>query len=68
MPRGKSGRIVLEIDTELKRKLYLTLEKDQKTLREWFIENAVNYISEDNISLFLAAEPKAKYEAKKHEL
>lgn len=65
MPRGKSGRIVLEVDPELKRKLYLSLEKNQKTLREWFIENASNYVIEENVSQLLVAEPNKKYKSKK---
>ena len=40
MARGKSGRIVLEIDPELKRRLYTTLENRQQTMKEWFISEA----------------------------
>ncbi len=40
MARGKSGRIVLEIDPELKRQLYTTLENRQQTMKEWFIREA----------------------------
>lgn len=64
MPRGKSGRIVLEIDPELKRKLYLSLEKNQKTLKEWFIENATIYVIEENVSQLLVAESNKKYKGK----
>lgn len=48
MARGKSGRIVLEIDPEIKRKLYLSLEKDQMTLKEWFLDSAENFITNKN--------------------
>ena len=44
MARGKSGRIVLEIDPELKRRLYITLENRQQTMKEWFISEAENLI------------------------
>jgi len=44
MARGKSGRIVLEIDPEMKRELYLTLEQNQKTMKEWFVKEASNLI------------------------
>lgn len=44
MARGKSGRIVLEIDPEMKRELYLTLEKNQQTMKEWFVKEANNLI------------------------
>jgi redox-regulated HSP33 family molecular chaperone len=42
MSVGKSGRIVLEIDPELKQRLYSTLALENKTLKEWFILTA-NY-------------------------
>ncbi len=44
MAIGESGRIVLEIDPELKRKLYSTLALENKTLKEWFIALAVLHI------------------------
>ena len=52
MARGKSGRVVLEIDPELKRKLYATLENQQQTMKEWFIREAEGLIyGEKQISL-----------------
>ena len=44
MARGKSGRIVLVVDPELKKDLYLALEQNELTLREWFILMANHYI------------------------
>ncbi len=44
MARGKSGRLVLEVDPELKRSLYFELEKEQKTLKDWFVSEAKNFI------------------------
>ncbi len=44
MAIGESGRIVLEIDPELKRRLYSTLALENKTLKEWFIALAVEHI------------------------
>ena len=44
MARGKSGRIVLEIDPELKRRLYSTLENRQQTMKEWFVSEAEELI------------------------
>ena len=44
MSVGNSGRIVIEVDTDLKRMLYATLEQDSLTLKEWFIRNAVAYL------------------------
>lgn len=53
MARGKSGRIVLEISPQIKRNLYLALEKNQITLKDWFVEAACSYISSNLQSLFL---------------
>lgn len=53
MARGKSGRVVLEIDPKLKRQLYATLENKQQTMKEWFIKEAEELIyGEEQPSLF----------------
>jgi hypothetical protein len=44
MARGKSGRVVLEIDPGLKRDLYLELEKKQLTLKSWFVSEVKNLV------------------------
>jgi hypothetical protein len=44
MARGESGRIVLEVDVDLKNALYTRLEEDDSTLRTWFIARAKEYI------------------------
>jgi hypothetical protein len=46
MPRGESGRIVIEVGPDLKRKLYAALAGDNSTLKDWFVEAATNYIAE----------------------
>jgi hypothetical protein len=46
MSRGKSGRIVLEVDPHLKRRLYTLLTAEGKTLKEWFVGQAEHYIRE----------------------
>ena len=46
MARGKSGRIVIEIDPKLKRRLYATLEYKQETMKEWFVKEAEGLIYE----------------------
>ncbi|WP_110068197.1 MULTISPECIES: hypothetical protein [Gammaproteobacteria] len=46
MSKSESGRLVLEIDPELKRKLYAVLALEQKTLKEWFIESSSSYVKE----------------------
>jgi len=51
MSRSKSGRIVLEIEPDLKRQLYLSLEINQMTLKEWFTQIAHQYIDTYDIRI-----------------
>lgn len=44
MARGKSGRVVLEIDPELKQQLYYALETNRQTMKEWFVSEANSLI------------------------
>lgn len=44
MARGQSGRIVLEVDVDLKNALYARLEEDKSTLKTWFITRAEEYL------------------------
>ena len=46
MSKGDSGRIVIEVDPNLKRKLYGVLAGDNSTLKDWFLEAATSYIAE----------------------
>lgn len=46
MPRGESGRIVLEIDPEEKGLLYAALDAEGRTLKDWFLSNARAYLEE----------------------
>jgi hypothetical protein len=45
MAVGKSGRIVIEIDPELKQKLYQSLGKDESNLKAWFLEQVDLYLN-----------------------
>jgi len=45
MPKGVSGRIVIEIEPELKRRLYSALAMDGLTLKEWFIQCAERHVN-----------------------
>ena len=57
MARGKSGRVVLEIDPELKRQIYAALENKQQTMKEWFIKKAEDLIyGHKQLSLFQNSE------------
>lgn len=44
MSIGNSGRIVIEIDPEMKKDLYEALIKSGMTMKEWVIENAQAFI------------------------
>ncbi len=53
MAKGDSGRIVLEVEPDLKRTLYVVLAKDDRTLKSWFLEAAEEYIrSQGQLRLF----------------
>lgn len=59
MAVGKSGRIVLEVEPEMKRRLYSALAFERKTLKEWFILVAEEYIrSQEQPSMFGSSKPK----------
>lgn len=56
MAIGESGRIVLEIEPELKRRLYSTLALENKTLKQWFVALAEQHIDrQQQPSLFGSA-------------
>jgi hypothetical protein len=48
MSIGKSGRIVIEIDPDLKRELHSALIQDASTLKKWFVDNAQKYLEYRN--------------------
>ena len=48
MARGKSGRIVVEIDEALKRQLYAVLATRALTLKEWFTQQAGELVADHN--------------------
>jgi hypothetical protein len=60
---GRSGRIVIEVEPDVKRLLYATLAKDGLTLKEWFLKSADSYMSAGaQIPLPLTLnEPEAQY-------
>lgn len=45
MSKGNSGRIVIVVDTELKKQLHALIAFEGRSLKEWFIEKATEYIS-----------------------
>lgn len=48
MSIGASGRIVIEVEPELKRELYAHLTRDGLTLKEWFLQEARCYLATSN--------------------
>ena len=49
MPRGASGRVVVEIEPELKGRLHATLALERRTLKEWFVEQASDYVARRSV-------------------
>jgi len=57
MARGKSGRIVIEIDPSLKSDLYEALQEEGLTLKEWFLKHTESYLAQKaQPSLFNSAQ------------
>ena len=44
MSTGDSGRIVIEVEPTLKRRLYSALAMESSTLKDWFILCAESYL------------------------
>lgn len=56
---GQSGRIVIDVDPELKRELYSRLSLSGSTLKDWFSHNATTFIRDSRQpALFPPAETK----------
>jgi len=46
MSVGKSGRIVIEVEPDIKHELYDALSKEGMSLKKWFLINAKNFLNE----------------------
>lgn len=46
MARGKSGRLVIEIDPEMKRELHARVAREGRTLKDWLVEQAKAYLAQ----------------------
>lgn len=57
MARGDSGRVVIEVDPDLKSALYVALAADNTTLKAWFIREAGRYVQRRGLAPLLVAEP-----------
>lgn len=47
MAIGSSGRIVIEVEPELKQLLHSALQREGLTLKDWFLESARRFLYED---------------------
>ena len=45
MPVGPSGRIVIEIDPNLKAQLYYALKSENVNLKDWFLQHVESYLA-----------------------
>ena len=48
---GNSGRIVIEVESNLKFKFYAVLSIDGKTLKDWFISQAASFVESRQLPL-----------------
>jgi len=46
MSCGSSGRVVVEVDPALKKRLYAALSLDGTTLKHWFLQRVDAYLAE----------------------
>jgi hypothetical protein len=46
MAVGPSNRIVLEVDPELKQALYSALHQNGLSLKDWFVQNAEQFLAD----------------------
>ena len=61
MTRGPSGRMVVELGSELKRALYSELAREGLTFKEWLTREAERYIEARRQPPLFVEEPRAKY-------
>lgn len=55
----KSGRLVVEVDPELKLALHAALAADGMSLKHWLVTRARNYLDERAQPRLFAAEPES---------
>ena len=65
MSIGSSGRIVIEVEPEVKRHLYSALAREGMTLKDWFLREAQTYLdSASQLPLELTREEVSIHEKK----
>lgn len=63
MARGESGRVVIEIDPQLKADLHSALSGRGTTMKAWFVKEAENFLAEHAFSSRVAESPTIGYRA-----
>jgi len=64
MTRGASGRVVVEVDPELKRRLHAAVALRGETLKDWFLRCVQELLKEDHASLAAPTNVKASRQPK----
>jgi hypothetical protein len=67
MPKGPSGRIVVDVDPEFKRELYTALASRGSTLKDWFIRIGQELCDESRQPILLRVAETAPRYAARHE-
>jgi len=65
MAKGSSGRIVIEVEPEIKHELYDALDKEGLTLKEWFLRNAGLFLKDKGQMSLLPSEEGAISQTRK---
>ena len=60
MAIGDSGRIVLEIEPDTKKRLYACLALEQMSLKEWFLKTAEHHIKTEHPELLPLSQKPSK--------
>lgn len=64
MPIGNSGRVVIEMDPELKRQLHELVRQRGMTLKDWFLVQAVDFVANNSNQLNLGFDDALEEEKK----
>lgn len=60
MARGRSGRIVVEVEPDLKRRLYTVLASREMTLKDWFVREAETLVRDHDQPRLQMTAPKGQ--------
>lgn len=62
MAVGSSGRVVVEISPELKQELHAVLRLNGSNLKEWFVQQALDYVRKNGGQLPLSLEQEREFD------